>query len=99
MSTIDLISQLCVYCDYPLMRQHFEHYRNQYNKIILYPSRQHGYLDLESFLKENIKETWVERVPVDYGKEDWRQAETIPCLAHSNAEWIRFAEADFFADN
>lgn len=96
MPKVDLICQYCVYCDYPIFRSHLKKYRDKYNKIILYPSRQHGFLDLENFAKSVIKETWIEREPIDYGVEDWRQAETTPCLKQSDAEWIRFAEQDFF---
>lgn len=92
----DLITQWCVFCDFPLFREHLTKYRNKYKKIIVYPSRHHGIIDLEKFLKEAFPETWVTPIAIDYGKEDWRQAETMPCLEYSNAEWIRFAEADFF---
>lgn len=93
---VDKILQWCVYADYPLFRAHAAKYRDKVNKIILYPSKQHGVLDLESFAKTNFPETWVEPVAINYGIEDWRQAETIPCLAHSNAEWVWFSEQDFF---
>lgn len=94
---IDLLSQICVYCDYPLWRAWVKKYRNKFNKIILYPSRHHGVVDLEEFWKKVFPETWVEREPIDYGIQDWRQAETEPLLKHVESEWIWFAEADFFA--
>lgn len=99
MSKIDVISQICVYVDYPLYREFLKKYRDKFNKIILYPSRHHGVVDLEDYLKETIPETWVKPVEIDYGKEDWRQAETMPCLEYSGAEWILFLEQDFFCDD
>jgi len=96
---IDIVLQYCVYNDYPIWRKMIKKYRPLFNKIILYPSRHHGYIDLEEFSKEQIKETWVDPVEIDFGKEDWRQAETIPCLEHVEADWIWFAEQDFFVDD
>lgn len=94
--SIDVISQICVYCDYPLWREMITKHRDKFEKVILYPSKQHGTLDLENFWLNNFKETWVTREPIDYGVEDWRQAETEPLIAQSNAEWLWFMEADFF---
>ncbi len=96
MSKIDVVSQICVYSDYPIYRQLLTKYRDKFNKIILYPSRQHGVLDMEEFLKQSFPETWVTREPIDYGVRDWRQAETEPCLELSDSEWILFLEQDFF---
>lgn len=73
-----------------------QRYRDKVNKIILYPSSHHGLLNLESFAKEVLPETWVELVPIDYGIQDWRQAETDPCIARSDAEWLFFNEQDLF---
>lgn len=95
----DVITQYCVYNDYPIFRHHLQKYRDQMNKIILYPSRHHGFRDFEAFSKEQIKETWVDPVPINYGVEDWRQAETIPCLQHLESDWVWFREQDFFVDN
>lgn len=95
----DRILQWCVYADYPIFRSHAAKYRDRVNKIILYPSKQHGVLDLEAFAKKVFPETWVAPVPIEYGVEDWRQAETIPLLAHSNSEWLWFTEQDFFCKN
>lgn len=96
---VDKILQWCIFSDYPLFRAHAKKYRDKVNKIILYPSRQHGVLDLEQFAKDVFKETWVDPVPINYGIEDWRQAETIPCLKYSNSEWLWFSEQDFFVKN
>lgn len=93
---IDLILQWCVYCDYPIWRAWLKKYRSKFNKVILYPSRHHGSLDLESFAKDQIKEVWVDPVEINWGIEDWRQAETDPCLLRSDSEWIMFNEQDFF---
>lgn len=93
---VDVISQICIFNDYPIYRFLLTKYRDKFNKIILYPSRHHGVIDLEEFLKGNFRETWVEPVPIDFGVEDWRQAETDPCLKQSDAEWIWFTEQDFF---
>lgn len=93
---VDRILQWCVYADYPLFRSHADQYRDKVKKIIIYPSRHHGVLDLEQFAKESFPETWVAPVSIDYGKEDWRQAETMPCLKYSDAEWLWFTEQDFF---
>lgn len=71
-------------------------HREFVNKIILYPSRQHGLVDFEEFAKIAIPETWVKPVPIQYGVEDWRQAETDPALLHSDSEWLWFNEQDFF---
>lgn len=95
----DRVLQYCVHNDYPIFRKHIKDYRDKVNKIILYPSRHHGYIDFEYFAKKNIKETWVEPVEIDYGKEDWRQAETTPCLEHSTSEWLWFSEQDFFVSS
>lgn len=96
---IDRIVQICVFNDYPVFRYHHNLYRDKIQKLILYPSRHHGVIDMESFLKQVIPETWVNPVPIDYGKEDWRQAETTPCLNYSDADWIWFSEQDFFVKN
>lgn len=95
----DIVVQWCVHCDYPLFRKFIEKYRDRFGKVILYPSRQHGSVDLEAFAKENFDVTWVEPVEIDYGVEDWRQAETIPCLAHVTSDWVWFMEQDFFTDD
>lgn len=97
---IDVISQYCVHNDYPIFRYNMKRHKDKINKLILYPSRHHGVIDFEAFSKKCFTEaTWVTPVPIDYGKEDWRQAETIPCLAYSNAEWIWFTEQDFFVND
>ncbi len=93
---VDQILQWCVFADYPIFRRNSARYRDQMNKIILYPSRHHGKLDLEAFAKQALLETWVDPVAIDYAVEDWRQAETTPCLAHANSEWLWFTEQDFF---
>lgn len=94
---IDRILQYCVYCDYPLFRLHNEQYHHEIDKLILFPSRQHGVVDLEEFSRKVIPNaTWVEPKPINYGVEDWRQAETDQCLSYSDAEWIWFSEQDFF---
>lgn len=99
MAKIDVVSQYCVYNDYPIFRYILEKYRTKLDKIILYPSRHHGVIDLEEWSKKHLPAIWVERKPVDYGVEDWRQAETIPCLHHVSAEWVLFMEQDFFVDD
>lgn len=96
MTKPDLLMQWCVFADYPILRAHLAKYRDRYNKIIIYPSRHHGYLDVESFVKRVLPETWVEPVAIDYAKEDWRQAETMPMLPHSESDWLFFTEPDFF---
>lgn len=96
MNSIDVITQYCVYNDYPIFRYNMQRFRHRFDKIILYPSRHHGYIDLEEWTKKIFPETWVERENIDYGVQDWRQAETEPLLKHSNAEWLYFAEQDFF---
>ena len=98
---VDIISQHCVFNDYPIFRYNIQRYRSKFKKVILYPSRHHGVIDLESWLKKSFGSpvTWVDPVSIDYGVEDWRQAETTPCLKQSTAEWIWFTEQDFFVDN
>lgn len=98
MSKIDIISQICVFNDYPIYRQLIRKYRNKFNKVILYPSRHHGQVDLEEFLKRSLPETWVTGHTIDWTTPniDWRQAETEPCLELSSSEWILFLEQDFF---
>lgn len=96
---IDIVSQVCVYNDYPIWRTILQKYRDKFGKIIMYPSRHHGYIDQEEFLKRVFPENWVDPVPIEYGVEDWRQAETIPLLSHVNADWILFMEQDFFVDD
>lgn len=96
---IDVIVQYCIFNDYPIFRRLIERYRDKFGSVILYPSRHHGAIDLEGFGRQVFPETWVKPVPIDYGVEDWRQAETTPCLQHSTAEWLLFAEQDFFVDD
>lgn len=96
MSSIDIVCQYCIFNDYPIFRRNMAKYRDKFNKIILYPSRHHGHIDLEEFAKRVFPETWVEPVAIDYGVQDWRQAETEPCLKHIEAEWVWFTEQDFF---
>lgn len=96
---VDILEQVCVFNDYPLHRVNLQKYRDKVNKIILYPSRHHGFIDLENFLKENWKETWAEPVEIDFGVEDWRMAECTPLLKYSDSEWLWFREADFFVDD
>ena len=93
---IDIVSQICIFTDYPIWRANIQKYRDKFKKVITYPSRHHGVIDLEEFWKRVFPETWVEPVEIDYGKEDWRTAETNPCLKLSDSEWIWFTEADFF---
>ena len=95
----DIVMQWCVYCDYPLFRLFLKKYRDRFGKVILYPSRQHGNVDLEDFAKKAMPETWVNPVEIDYAKQDWRQAETEPCLKLSDSEWVWFMEQDFFTSN
>lgn len=95
----DVVVQWCVHCDYPLFRHFIQKYRDKFGKVILYPSRQHGTVDLEEFAKENFDITWVEPVEIDYAKEDWRQAETVPCLKHVTSDWVLFMEQDFFCSD
>lgn len=97
--TIDVIVQYCVFNDYPIFRQLMAKYRSKFQRILLYPSRHHGVIDLEGFSRQVFPEYWVKSVPIDYGVEDWRQAETTPCLRFSESEWILFMEQDFFVDN
>ena len=49
--------------------------------------------------KQQIKETWVDPVTIDYSVEDWRQAETTPCLKHLAGDWVWFREQDFFVED
>lgn len=93
---IDLISQVCIFTDFPIWKATITKYRDKFNKVILYPSRHHGVIDLEEFWKKVFPETWAEPVEIDWSREDWRQAEVTPCLTYSNSEWIWFTEADFF---
>lgn len=98
---IDVISQICVYNDYPIYRHLIGKYRDNFKKIILYPSRHHGVIDMEEFLKRTLPETWVTGHTIDWTTPeiDWRQAETEPCLELSDAEWVLFLEQDFFVDD
>lgn len=98
---IDVITQWCVFNDYPLFRLNIENHRSRFNKVILYPSRHHGVVDLESFAREVFPETWVNGHTIDWTTPDidWRQAETEPCLELSDAEWVLFMEQDFFVDD
>jgi hypothetical protein len=72
-------------------------HRDRFEKIILYPSKQHGTTDLEDFWLKVFPETWVVRDPdLDYIGKDWRQLESEPLVELSDAEWMFFTEADFF---
>lgn len=97
---IDVISQICIYNDYPIFRQLLTKYRNKFNKIILYASRHHGVIDEEEFMRRTFPETWVS-TEIDWTTPgiDWRQVETEPLLEKSEAEWILFMEQDFFCDD
>ena len=94
----DIIMQVCVFVDYPLWRRWLEKYRNHFNKVILYPSRHHGVIDLQKFLEEQVKETWVNDHVIDWTTPniDWRMAEVTPCLDYVESDWIWFMEPDFF---
>lgn len=98
--TIDLLSQVCIYVDYPLWRTWVKKYRSKFNKVILYASRHHGVIDLEEFWRKELPETWVS-TEIDWTTPniDWREVETLPLLEQSNAQWILFMEADFFCDD
>lgn len=95
----DLILQWCVFCDYPIFRAWVKKYRHKFNKIILYPSRQHGVVDLQNFAEDALPENWVKNHVIDWSEPgiDWRQAEVTPCLERVESDWIWFAEQDFFA--
>ena len=97
---IDIISQVCTAVDYPLYWALLTKYRSKFNKIILYGSKHHGVLTLESYLKSIVPETWIQ-TEIDWTAPgiDWRQAETEPCLEISDSEWILFMEQDFFCDD
>lgn len=99
--TIDIITQWCVYNDYPLFRHNTQKRRDLFNKVILYPSRHHGAIDLEDFARRVFPETWVTGHTIDWTTPgiDWRQVETEPCLELSNSDWILFSEQDFFVNN
>lgn len=94
----DLVLQYCVYCDYPLYRSWLKKYRDKFNKVIIYPSRHHGKLDLEEFAKSVLPETWINDHVIDWTTSsiDWRQAEIEPCLEQVESDWIWFSEQDFF---
>lgn len=94
----DLIAQYCIFCDYPLFRENLIKYRDRFNKIILYPSRHHGKIDLEHFAQKAIQEAWVKDHAIDWTTPniDWRQAEVEPCLKFVESDWIFFTEQDFF---
>ncbi|MEK6880463.1 MAG: hypothetical protein AABY22_12680, partial [Nanoarchaeota archaeon] len=96
--TIDLLTQYCTHCDYPIWKKWLKKYRNKFNKVILYPNEYYRDLDFKAFAKENIKETWVENHVIDWTTPgiDWRQAEVEPMLELSDSEWIFFNEQDFF---
>lgn len=96
--SIDVISQVCQYVDFPLWRAWIKKYRGKFNEVICYPSKQHGTLDLEEYWKQNFKENFVRDHVIDWTTPgiDWRQVECDPCVKRSKAEWIWFQEADFF---
>lgn len=98
---VDIISQYCIYNDYPIFRRNLAKYRDKVQKIILYPSRHHGVIDLEEFARRVFPETWVTGHVIDWTTPgiDWRQVETEPCLELSTAEWVLFMEQDFFVDD
>lgn len=97
---IDILSQVCVFNEYPLWRSMLTKYRTLFKKIILYPSRHHGFIDEEVFMREVFPETWINNHYIDWAKApDWRQEETMPLIEQSDAEWVLFLEQDFFVDN
>ena len=98
MPTVDVLSQYCLHCDYPIWREHLKKYRDKFNKVILYPNEYYRDLDFKAFAKENIKETWVENHVIDWTTPgiDWRQAEVEPMLELSDSEWVYFSEQDWF---
>lgn len=97
----DLLLQWCVFADYPLYRAWMRKYREKFNKIIIYPSRHHGVVDLEAFAKKVVPETWIRGHVIDWTTPgiDWRQAETEPMLDQVESDWIYFSEQDFFCKN
>lgn len=101
MSKPDIIMQYCIFADYPLFREWLKKYRDKFNKVIIYPSRHHGVIDLQEFAEEQIKETWIKGDVIDWTEPglDWRQRELEPCLELSDANWILFLEQDFFCDD
>lgn len=98
--TIDLLSQVCIYTDFPFWREWIKKYRSNFNKVILYASKQHGVVDLETYWRDVLPETWVS-TKIDWTTPgiDWRQAESEPLLEKSESKWILFMEADFFCDD
>lgn len=101
MSKPDIIMQWCVYVDFPFWRLWLKKYRAKFNKVILYPSRQHGVIDLEHYIEEQVPETWITGDVINWTEPglDWRQREVTPCLQEIESDWILFMEADFFCDN
>lgn len=98
MPSIDVVNQWCCYNDYPIFRYWMEKYKRNFKKIILFPSRHHGVIDLEDFHKKHISNvTWVKETDIDWTEPgiDWRQVETERCLKYSDADWILFIEQDF----
>ena len=63
---IDIISQICIFNDYPIYRQLLAKYRDKFRKIILYPSRHHGVIDMEEFMRRVFPETWVTGHTIDW---------------------------------
>src|SRR3990167_4778714 len=96
--SIDLLTQYCCHCDYPIWRNHLKKYRHLFNKVILYPNEYYRDLDFKDFSKEVLKETWVEGHTINWSEPgiDWRQAEVEPMLELSNSEWVYFNEQDWF---
>ena len=95
---IDILTQYCTHCEYPLWRKNLQKHRDKFKKVILYPNEYYRDLDFKVFSKTVIKETWVENHAIDWTTPgiDWRQAEVEPMLELSDSKWIYFNEQDWF---
>jgi len=95
---IDILSQYCCHCDYPIWRADLAKHRGKFNKVILYPNEYYRDLDFKAFAKKVLQETWVENHVIDWFAPgvDWRQVEVEPMLELSDSEWIYFNEQDWF---
>lgn len=96
---IDALLSHSIYCVYPpWMVNMLKRNRERFNRIVIYKSDHLREKSYETYLKENIQETWVE-TKIDWFTDpppDWRQEEATAMLPYIESDWIYFTEQDFF---
>ena len=98
----DLLVTWIKHCDYPLFRQWLRNYRGFFGKVIIYWSEHNRFPYFDHFIHQAMKEdgvTWMDPIPTDWGKEDWRNKSTNAMLSMSKSDWVCSVEQDYFAQD